>query len=176
MPELEILHKRGNVANLPQLKESEIAFTLDSEEVYIGTKSGNMRLADEKDLKKIEDSWVNAMYRTVIFVCPGELLLGPQDAIIVSPFNGVITEVEAFLGTTGNADAWVDIETSKDFSEWKSVLSKSIRIPAGKHMDDGQHVIDTSLMVEKGAAMRLWCETPNTESQNLTVNVTMSIY
>lgn len=174
MPELEILHKRGNRANLPKLKESEIAFTLDSEEVFIGTKSGNKRLADEKDLKKIEDSWVNAMYRTVIFVCPGELLLGPQDAIIVSPFNGVITNVEAFLGTKGISDVWVDIETSKDFAEWNSVLKKSIRIPAGTHMDDRQHVISTD-MVEKGAAIRLVCETPNTESQNLTVNVTMSI-
>lgn len=40
----KIQMKRGPAANLPSLSEAEIGFTTDTEQVFIGTKSGNKEL------------------------------------------------------------------------------------------------------------------------------------
>lgn len=49
-----ILHKRGPEANLPTLLESEIAFTTDEQNVYIGSSTGNVRLAKASELEALE--------------------------------------------------------------------------------------------------------------------------
>lgn len=49
-----ILHKRGPEANLPELLESEIAFTTDEHNVYIGSNEGNVRLAKASELEALE--------------------------------------------------------------------------------------------------------------------------
>lgn len=51
----KIQHKRGSKKNLPSLSEGEIAFTLDTKEVFIGTTSGENEEIITKSSKTITD-------------------------------------------------------------------------------------------------------------------------
>jgi hypothetical protein len=46
-----ILLKRGTKANLPTLSVAEPAFTTDTEELFVGSDSGNIGLAKQVDLE-----------------------------------------------------------------------------------------------------------------------------
>jgi hypothetical protein len=51
----KIKHKRGPKSKLPQLDVSELAFTTDTKETFIGSNEGNIRLMDEKDLSLVTE-------------------------------------------------------------------------------------------------------------------------
>lgn len=48
--------KRGNAANLPVLESGEFGLTLDEKKLYIGHSEGNISLAKEEDVAKVESA------------------------------------------------------------------------------------------------------------------------
>lgn len=48
----KILHKRGAEASLPTLDASELAFTTDSQKVFIGTGNNNIELAKAAEVQQ----------------------------------------------------------------------------------------------------------------------------
>lgn len=57
----QILHKRGLEAFMPTLQESEMAYTTDTQQVFIGTSTGNKPLTAkvEQDLAALQVNFID---------------------------------------------------------------------------------------------------------------------
>lgn len=170
MSQMIIRHKRGKKDDLPQLLSSELGFTTDEEELYVGTGENNIRLLSEKDLGLFTAEQEKENINTVIFICPGDILTGVQDPHLVIPFDGEIVEATAYVSNSGNEELDIDIQSSTDFDMWNSVLDLPIRILSNTHVDDHLHQVAVKTFTE-GTILRLNVPTLSTDVKNLTVNV-----
>ena len=163
-----ILHKRGLKENLPVLQVSELAFTTDEEQLYVGNGEENIKLASEKDLRKLTSDWEDSNVRNVIFVCPGEIITGGQDAIIPLPMKAEITSIKAFLGQTSSEDVVFKMQQHTE-GEWVDI-SESVTIKGNAIMDNRLHTV-SSTIVKADKPLRVMVINAPTDARSLTVNV-----
>ena len=131
-------------------------------------------LMSKEHFIKMEDISVETDYRTIVFICPQELLQGIQDPHIAFPHDGEILEVSAFVSKTGTTETTIDVEKSNDFVNWTSVLDTPIVIEATKHRDNGNHTIVDNTVLQ-GDVFRLVIPNFNLDTYNLTVNIKIKI-
>lgn len=53
---------RGYEVDLPQLEVSELGFTVDTEKTFIGGATGNVELANQRDLAEVTQQLAETMY------------------------------------------------------------------------------------------------------------------
>ncbi|MFJ7915862.1 MULTISPECIES: hypothetical protein [unclassified Lysinibacillus] len=123
---------------------------------------------------KMEDISVETDYRTIVFICPQEVLQGVQDPHVVFPHNGEILDVKAFVSKKGTVDTAIDVEISNDFDTWSSIISAPVNINAGSHKDNGLHRL-VKTTVKENDVFRLKVTTFNADTYNLTINIKIKI-
>lgn len=131
-------------------------------------------LMSKEHFVKMEDISVETDYRTIVFICPQEILQGVQDPHVVFPHNGEILDIKAFVSKKGLVDTTIDVELSKDFNTWTSVVSAPVNINAGSHKDSGLHTL-TKTEVKENDVFRLNVTSFNADTYNLTVNIKIKI-
>lgn len=112
--------------------------------------------------------------KTIVFICPQEILQGAQDPHIVFPYSGKILEVNAYVSKKGLVETEIDIQTSKDFVSWSTIVDKPMKINADKFVDNGLHkLVKTNVL--KNDVFRLFVSSFNADTYNLTVNIKIEI-
>ncbi|MBD8523932.1 hypothetical protein [Lysinibacillus fusiformis] len=154
-----ILHKRGLKASLPELLESEIAFTKDTREVFIGTNEGNKRLLTEDNNHKI-----------VVFVVSGDVAEGVQDPHIVLPYDVEVLDVKAYVATQPGADLQFQLEYSIDYTNWSPLTVDPIQINSGSFGNNGGHELSVRDLLAE-TMLRINVIASSVEARNLTVNI-----
>lgn len=154
-----ILHKRGLKASLPELLESEIAFTLDTREVFIGTDAGNKRLLTEDNNEK-----------TIVFVVSGEVAEDVRDPHIVLPYDAEVLDIKAYVAAQPSSDLQFHIEHSSDYLNWTQLTEDPIQINAGLFANDGAHVLSTKDLSAE-TMLRINVVATSVDARNLTVNI-----
>lgn len=150
--------------------------------IPIDALGGNVPIATDKydglmskeHFVKMEDISDETDYRTIVFICPQDVLQGIQDPHVVFPHDGEILDIKAFVSKKGTVDTTIDVELSKDFSTWTSIIDKPVNIVAGSHKDNGLHKI-TKTIVKENDVFRLNVPAFNTDTYNLTVNIKIKI-
>ena len=123
---------------------------------------------------KLEGISKETDYKTIVFICPQEILQGVQDPHIVFPHNGEIKSVSAYVSKTGTSPTPIEVQKSKDFINWFSILDKEVVIPSKKFKDDGTHSITNTTVLE-GDVFRLVVPVFITDAYNLTLNIKIEI-
>ncbi|MGE8033860.1 hypothetical protein [Lysinibacillus sp. NPDC093692] len=123
---------------------------------------------------KMEDISVETDYRTIVFICPQEVLQGVQDPHVVFPHNGEILDIEAFVSKKGTVATEIDVELSKDFVNWSTIINSPVTIKAGNYKDSRLHKL-TKAKVNKNDVFRLNVVTFDNDTYNLTVNIKIKI-
>lgn len=131
-------------------------------------------LMSKEHFVKMEDISVETDYRTIVFICPQDLLQGIQDPHVVFPHDGEILEVNAYVSRSGLLESFIDVEKSNDFVNWNTVLSAPIKIDPQNHKDNNAHIIVDNTVV-KGDVFRLVIPSFNLDTYNLTVNIKIKI-
>lgn len=150
--------------------------------IPIDALGGNVPVASEKydglmskeHFIKMEDISSETDYRTIVFICPQEILQGIQDPHIVFPHNGKIVDIKAFVSKKGLVDTVVDVELSKDFVTWSTIIDKPVSINAGSFKDNGLHNL-TTIDVKENDVFRLNVTSYNADTYNLTLNIKLKI-
>lgn len=123
---------------------------------------------------KMEDISTETDYRTIVFICPQDIIQGVQDPHVVFPHNGDILDIKAFVSKKGTVDTLIDVESSKDFDNWSSIIDKPVSINAGSYKDNRLHQLKT-IKVKENDVFRLNVSNFNTDAYNLTVNIKIKI-
>lgn len=131
-------------------------------------------LMSKEHFIKVEDISEQTDCRTIVFICPQEILQGIQDPHIVFPHNGEIIDIKAFVSKAGTMDTLVDVELSKDFINWASITDTPLLIDSGSHKDNDLHKLITTKISENDV-IRLNVPSLNTDTYNLTVNIKIKI-
>lgn len=131
-------------------------------------------LMSKEHFIKMEDISVETDYRTIVFICPQDLLQGIQDPHIVFPHDGEILEANAYVSRNGMLESLIDIEKSNDFVSWNTILDTPINIEPQNHKDNNAHIIVDNTVV-KGDVFRLVIPSFNLDTYNLTVNIKIKI-
>lgn len=131
-------------------------------------------LLSKEQFVKVEDISEEVDYRTIVFICPREILQGVQDPHIVFPYDGEITEVNAYVSQTGGTLTPIRIESSQDFIMWNPVLNSDITINANEYKDNGLATVLNNTVL-KNDVFRLYIPTFDVESYNLTLNIKIKI-
>lgn len=131
-------------------------------------------LMSKEDFTKVQaiSEYVNE--KTIVFVCPEDILQGVQSPHIIFPHDGEITEIIAYVSKTGLINAKIDVQVSQDFVSWTNVTNNPINIDASKYKDDGLHTITTTT-VASGDVFRLNVPDFNNDAQNLQLNIKIKI-
>lgn len=154
-----ILHKRGPKLALPELLESEIAYTQDTKEVFIGTDAGNKRLLTEDNDEK-----------TVVFVVSGEVAEGVRDPHIVLPYDAEVLDVKAYVTSQPSSDLQFNIEYSTDYQNWSPLTAAPLQINTGSFANNGEHILNTAKLSAE-TMLRINVVVSSIEARNLTVNI-----
>lgn len=166
-----------------QVYDSGIRYRWNGQDwIPIDALGGNVPLASElydglmskEHFVKMEDISVETDYRTIVFICPQEILQGVQDPHVVFPHSGEIIEVKAFVSKKGLVDTIIDVEISKDFVSWSSIVDNPVSIDAGSFKDNGSHNL-TVTTVNEDDVFRLNVPSFNADTYNLTVNIKIKI-
>ena len=131
-------------------------------------------LMSKEHFVKMEDISVETDYRTIVFVCPQDVLQGIQDPHVVFPHDGEIIEIKAYVSKKGLVSTEIDIQKSTDFEIWDSVINNVVVIEPQKHTDNGNHTI-ANTVVNKNDVFRLFVPTFSADTYNLTVNIKIKI-
>lgn len=131
-------------------------------------------LMSKEHFIKMEDISSETDYRTIVFICPQEILQGVQDPHVVFPHSGEILDIKAFVSKTGLVETQVDVELSKDFVNWTSIIDKPVTIDIGKFKDNRSHAL-TQTIVKENDVFRLNVPLHNSDTYNLTVNIKIKI-
>ena len=134
----------------------------------------NNGLMSKEHFIKMEDISVETDYRTIVFICPQEILQGVQDPHIVFPHNGEILDIKAFVSMKGLVETLVDVEVSKNFVSWSSIIDKPVSIDVGSFQDNRSHKLTTTKVMENDV-FRLNVPSFNADTYNLTVNIKIKI-
>ncbi|MGG2085331.1 hypothetical protein [Lysinibacillus pakistanensis] len=154
-----ILHKRGLKASLPVLLESEIAYTQDTREVFIGTNYGNKRLLTEDNNDK-----------TIVFVVSGNVTEGVQDPHIVLPFDVGVLDIKAYVVIQPGVDMQIQAEYSLDYTNWSPLTVNPIQINSGSFGNNGGYELNVKDLLAE-TMLRINVISSSVEARNLTVNI-----
>lgn len=172
-----------NVGWTVQVFDSGIRYRYNGQDwIPIDSLGGNIPLVTEdydglmskEDFVKLKDISVESDYRTIVFICPQDILQGIQDPHIVFPHDGEIIEIKAYVSKKGLVATDIDVQKSIDFETWESAVDKPLVINPNKFSDNGSHVI-TKTIVNKNDVFRLFVPTFSADTYNLTVNIKIKI-
>ena len=133
--------------------------------------SGLMSSAEHIKLKEIsEDTDV----RTIVFICPQDIMQGVQDPHVVFPYDGEILDVKAYVSKTGTENTNIEVQKSNNFVNWENITDVPILIPSYTFKDSGIHsLVKTEVLT--GDVFRLRVVDFGVDSYNLTVNIKIKI-
>lgn len=172
-----------NVGWTVQVFDSGVRYRYNGEDwIPIDAQGGNIPVATEsydglmakEHFLKVEDISEETDYRTIVFVCPQEILQGIQDPHIVFPYSGEILSIKAYVSKKGTLDTEVEVQKSIDFEIWNSITDVPLTIGSEKFTDNGNHII-TNNIVNKDDVFRLLVPTLLTDAYNLTLNINIKI-
>lgn len=167
-----------------QVYDTGIRYRFNGDEwIPIDALGGNVPLAtheidglmSKEHFIKMEDISDETDFKTIIFVCPQDILEGVQDPHIVFPYTKAeILEVKAYVSKKGTFDTPIDVEISKDFENWSTILDSPLNINPNEHEDNGLHTLARTQLV-LGDVLRLKVLSFDCDALNLTVNIKLKI-
>jgi len=131
-------------------------------------------LMHKEDYIKLKDISSDTDVRTIVFVCPQDIIGGVQDPHIIFPHDGEILEVIAYVSTIGMNDTEIEVQYSDDFITWNNLTDNPIKIVGGSFRDTGLHNL-TTIRVDSGTVFRLNVPTHMSDALNLQVNIKIKI-
>lgn len=131
-------------------------------------------LMSKEDFVKLEGISDETDYRTIVFICPQDIIQGVQDPHVVFPHDGEIVEIKAYISKRGTVATNIDVQRSDDFINWHSVIDNVVTIEPNRYKDNGLHTI-TNNLVTKDDVFRLFIPSFNSDAYNLTLNIKIKI-
>lgn len=131
-------------------------------------------LMHKEDYIKLKDISSDTDVRTIVFVCPQDIIGGVQDPHIIFPHDGEILEVIAYVSAIGMNDTEIEVQYSDDFITWSNLTDNPIKIVGGSFRDTGLHNL-TTIRVDSGTVFRLNVPTHMSDALNLQVNIKIKI-
>jgi len=184
---MAIYNVRGEETKLNNyaLGDAEIGLTTDTDKLYVGTGTNGtpvegmatprLRIVDERDLQEVEKKIAaeasNSHDRRVLFICPGNVEVGVQDAMVKFPFEGTYQSIEGFLSEKPNADVQLVIERSSDLESWKSITESPIAIKANAHVTGDAIVFAQDGTIASGTYLRVRYLSKTTVGKNLSISL-----
>lgn len=181
--EIATTYRYPDVGWTVQVYDTGIRYRWSGQEwIPIDALGGNIPLVSEfydglmskEHFIKVEDISEETDYRTIVFICPQEIIQGVQDPHVVFPHDGEIIEVKAYVSKKGLTPTEIDIQKSNNFETWESIIDNTIVIDSDKHTDNGLHIL-TDNTVNKNDVFRLFVPTFSADTYNLTVNIKIKI-
>ena len=165
--------KKGNATGIPQLSSGEIAWAVDSQEVFIGNGSlaegapeiGNTRILTEHDLLRAPVTSVNGMTGDVVVDAAINGFAGITDIVVqeggspdqitdrITSSNGIILEsctswtpniAIQFMATTGSASLIPSVQIKIDSGAWETINPATLTPSTDRSVWTGEYQLTLS--------------------------------
>lgn len=134
----------------------------------------NNGLMTKEHFVKVRDLSEFTDVKVMTFVIPEEILNGVQAPKLSFDLDGEILEVKAYVGTKGYEDTPIDVQVSKDYENWSSILDFPMLIEGGNYEDNKLHNV-ISNTVTKENKYRITVDTFTADARDLQVIIKAKI-